>query len=254
MKNCSELRSKGNDQHTNKKCLLKECCCKEMDDTTDVDCSNKFYQENCADINVQSQKVRTRPKSHQCRSKSPTVCNPKKPNEPRYYEILHGTDTCYKTKHKDTCDNLSTHVSNVLCQLCCCLVNSCKCNKKTDKMGSSRPRTLCEDLPLYDEKSHLLGYIKRGSVIDVPFCALSRDTCLELKSTTEDAKPQLTSETDPGCMPSCHYASDLRRQNNGHPSSRWTTTTAFNQAIKTVIPETIQRKEKHSVKKCSCCK
>lgn len=140
-----------------------------------------------------------------------------------------------------------------LCTECCCIIKKteptcyCKHSKSPERsMNIRNPRILTVDLPLFDERSHLLGYIKQGSIIEEPSCSVSQDLVLEKRSYpkySETTRPLYSSCCEGCCLSSCKYANSLKSSKpSTSPSPRWTTKSGFQQSIK----------PKKTTKKCNC--
>lgn len=199
----SVCKTKGD--HSNINCYLKNhCCC-----YAHKYCSNK--KKAGASDNEKCVKDCT--------------CNP------RIKSPLH-QDKIVATGGKYTAKELSPEKK--FCELCCCLLKNCTCQKTY--CDQSRPTILMEDLPLYDEKSHLLGYLKKGTLIDQPACLRSNDG--EERRVNTEAK----------CLASCSYADGLRRQlgcgTSGMP--RWTSRSSYEHATR------VGKDVLGSSKKCTC--
>lgn len=230
VKNCGCICFESSN-HANKDCHLKKCfCCKNKDINREMSPEYKV----CEDYNQIKKPVLHKEKfSNQ---NDHDICNTKSSSKKKSYDI----SSKYRSQDKHD-----------ICEICCCLVYNCKCKEKNFERNL-RPRTLSEDLPLYDERSHLLGYIKRGSVIDMPFCAKSQDPILEEKSIVNVAYPQLSEGTNLGCMASCRYAEGIRKQYSDTTMSRWTTQTAFEHATRTNKPTAPSYEKQKPFLKCPC--
>lgn len=212
--------------HTNKDCHLKQCCKfknSKRPTSKDMSSGHKICEVTCC----LAKECKSRCKYFKCED-----CDQMK--RPGLYKSCNVKDinSSYKGNcHHYISSEFKDHNEQKIYEMCCCLVDNCKCKEDAQQIGSKIPRTLCEDLPLYDEKSHLLGYIKRGSIIDMPFCAKSQDPTLEEKSITIGVDRKLPKGSYQGCMASCRYAEGVRKQNANPAMSRWTTKAAFDHAI-----------------------
>lgn len=155
------------------------------------------------------------------------------------------------------------------CNVCCCVISKCKCENDKPMLGKFRPRMLTIDLPLYDERAHLLGYIKKGATIDEPACLKSTDILLEKGSDFctdfyTDYK-KLYEYRTPCCLSSCMYAQEVISKCGNSVPPRWTKRSAFNHAVGpsqcdcTVASDTIlnrktsnNKTEVTKIRKCPC--
>uniref|UniRef100_A0A1B6FEJ7 Uncharacterized protein n=1 Tax=Cuerna arida TaxID=1464854 RepID=A0A1B6FEJ7_9HEMI len=226
MKNCEKICQNPSD-HTNKNCHLKRfCCCYDSS-------ACKFAEKEAPEPNVCEVCC--------CLLKN-CVCQKKSQHRESRHE---------KPQHNKRLEKEKTPEKRI-CELCCHLLKNCKCRSSSPGLNSGirGPRTLCEDLPLYDERSHLIGYIKRGAVIDDPSCARSRDPAQTSGSLSETGfRPRLPT-TERGCMASCRYAEGVRNDNRAAHVACWTTKSAFEHAT-TGEPDTRHRKHKRNHCHCS---
>uniref|UniRef100_A0A1B6LII5 Uncharacterized protein n=1 Tax=Graphocephala atropunctata TaxID=36148 RepID=A0A1B6LII5_9HEMI len=228
IKNCEKICQNPSD-HTNKNCHLKRfCCCY-------AHSSCKFTEKE-ASPEVKVCEVCC------CLLKN-CVCLKKSQHRESRHKKLHNNKYLEKEKSPE----------QRLCELCCHLLKNCKCGSSSPQLtsGIRGPRTLCEDLPLYDERAHLIGYIKRGAVIDDPSCVRSRDLGLESGSVSEMALRQRQPTMDRSCMASCRYAEGVKSDNRAANVSCWTTRSAFDHA--TTGDRNIQHR-KHKRNHCPCSK
>lgn len=204
--------------HTNKDCHLKKITCCYAHDR-----SKKYSPPKCEKCCCVVQNCKK------------DVTSPRLENYDQPHQKSGKTDKVpYKEKSPE----------KILCEVCCCLLKNCCCREKSPS-NLSRPRILCRDLPLYDEKAHLLGYIKKGAVIDHPSCAKSRDPMLD-NGVAQELREKANGTI---CMSSCRYANGVQRQNRTAGVPRWTTKSAFEYSARTDRPTS---PNKSKTKKCPC--